>query len=84
MSKSIIFTKHAEDMLVERNFSKEFIRETILEPDEKRRGDGDIWYAIKERDEKYLRVVVSGEEKPYTVITMYSTGIQGEFLRFEE
>ncbi|MFP4052194.1 MAG: DUF4258 domain-containing protein [Thermoplasmata archaeon] len=69
MKESIIFTKHAEDMLVERNFSKDLIEEIVLDPDEKREGEGDVWYAIKEKEGKYLRVVVSGKEKPYTVVT---------------
>ncbi len=69
MKDSIIFTKHAEDMLVERNFSKDFIEEIVLDPDEKREGEGDVWYAIKEEEGKYLRVVLNGREKPYTVVT---------------
>lgn len=84
MGRSIIFTKHAEDLLVERNFSKEVIKESVLDPDEKREGEENTWYAIKKKEGKYLRVVVSGKEKPYTVVTAYSTGIQGEFLRFQE
>jgi len=70
MKDSIIFTKHAEDMLVERNFSKDLIEEIVLDPDEKREGDGEVWYAIKEKEGKYLRVVLVGREKPYTVVTM--------------
>jgi len=67
----IIFTKHAEDILEERNFSKKLIKNTVLNPEEKREGEGEVWYAIKEKEGKYLRVVVSGKEKPYTVVTAY-------------
>ncbi len=37
MKKDIIYTKHAEDMLVERGFSKILIEDVVLSPDERRR-----------------------------------------------
>ncbi len=60
MKKDIIYTKHAEDMLVERGFSKELIEDVVLSPDERREGEEDLWHAIREIEGKYLRVVVLG------------------------
>jgi hypothetical protein len=71
MSKDIIFTLHAEDMLVEREFKREFIVKVISKPDFTESGEGDIWYAIKKVGQKYLRVVVGGKKKPYIVISLY-------------
>jgi len=71
MSKDIIFTLHAEDMLVEREFKRKFITQVILKPDFKESGAGDVWYAIKKVGHKYLRVVVGGKKKPYIVISLY-------------
>ncbi|MFW6142347.1 MAG: hypothetical protein ACOC53_07295 [Candidatus Saliniplasma sp.] len=60
------------------------IKEAVFSPDDKRNGEGELWYAIKEKEGKYLRVVLDGREKPYTVVTAYSTGIHSEFLRSHE
>ncbi len=68
--KDINFTKHAEDMLVERGFQKEMIKEIVAKPEWKDKGEGDTWYAFKRIDGKVLRVVVKGEN-PSIVITMY-------------
>jgi len=71
MSKDVIFTDHAEDMLVERGFKREFITKVILKPDFTEPGEFDVWYAIKKVGHKYLRVVVGGKKKPYIVISLY-------------
>lgn len=68
--KDINFTKHAEDMLVERGFQKEMIEEIVTKPEWKDKGEGDTWYAFKRIGGKVLRVVVKGD-KYFTVITMY-------------
>lgn len=68
--KDINFTKHAEDMLVERGFRKEMIEEIVTKPEWKDKGEGDTWHAFKRIGGKVLRVVVKGD-KPFTVITMY-------------
>ena len=71
MSKDIVFTLHAEDMLVEREFKRGFIIKVISKPDFKESGEGEIWYAIKKVRQKYLRVIVGGKKKPYIVISLY-------------
>jgi hypothetical protein len=68
--KDIKFTKHAEDMLVERGFRKEMVEEIVNKPEWKNKGEGDTWYAFKRIGKKVLRVVVIGS-KPFTVITLY-------------
>lgn len=68
--KDIKFTKHAEDMLIERKLQKELIKEIVAKPEWKDKGEGDTWYAFKRIGGKVLRVVVKGD-KPFMVITMY-------------
>ena len=68
--KSIIFTKHAEEMLVEREFPKELIEDIVTKPEWTEASDEDIWYAFKRIREKVLRVVVNGKN-PSIVLTMY-------------
>ena len=68
--KDINFTKHAEDMLVERGFHRETIEEIVTHPEWKSEGEGDTWCAFKRIGGKVLRIVVKGD-MPFTVITMY-------------
>ena len=70
-AKEVVFTKHAEDMLQERGFSRDLIVDVVLHPDWSSPGEGEIWYAFKRMGNKVLRVVVKGKEKPFVVITMY-------------
>jgi spore maturation protein CgeB len=67
----IKFTKHAEDMLKERNFTKHEILSVIEKPDWKEEKQEEIWHAFKRSQNKVLRVVIKGKEEPYTVITMF-------------
>ena len=71
MTKDVQFTKHAENMLKERKLERDLVIEAIEVPDYKEQGDGDIWYAIKKVGPRYLRVVISGDKKPYNVVTIY-------------
>jgi len=71
MSMDVKFTKHAEDMLIEREFERKLIIETVLNPDLTESGEGTVWYAIKRIGQRVLRVVVSRKKKPYIVITFY-------------
>ncbi|NMG83242.1 MAG: DUF4258 domain-containing protein [Methanosarcinales archaeon] len=67
----IDFTKHAEDMLKERNLEKKLIEETVFDPDWKEEKEEDIWHAFRRVGNKVLRVIVKGKEGSYKVITMY-------------
>ncbi len=67
------FTKHAEDMLIERTFTKEGIISVIKNPDWQVNDEveADVWHAFKKIGKKVLRIVIKGREEPYTVITMF-------------
>ena len=69
----VSFTKHAEDMLQERNFAREEIISIISNPDWLGNDESDvkIWHAFKRIGEKVLRVVIKGRKEPYIVITMF-------------
>lgn len=67
----IRFTKHAEDMLRERNIDRTLVESAVQNPDWKKDADNELWYAFKRVGTKVLRTVVKGKEKPYTVITTY-------------
>ena len=71
MNDEILFTRHARVILKERKFTVEFIKDIVLNPDYKETNDDELWSAIKKVGQKVMRVVVKGEQKPYTVITMY-------------
>ena len=68
---AIKFTKHAENMLKERNFTKNDILSFIENPDWKEEKEEKVWHAFKRSQNKVLRVVVKGKKEPYTVITMF-------------
>jgi len=65
------FTKHAEDMLIERGFEREFIVQVILNPDWTEERSETEWHAFKRVGDKVLRVVVNGKTPPYRVVTMF-------------
>ena len=65
------FTKHAEDMLIERKFTKENIISVIENPDLKENYEDDIWHVFKKIGDKILRVVIKGRNEPYIVVTMF-------------
>jgi hypothetical protein len=67
------FTKHAEDMLIERAFTKEEIISAIGNPDLRvdDENEADVWHALKKMEKKVLRIVIKGREEPYTVKTMF-------------
>ncbi|MCX9013854.1 MAG: DUF4258 domain-containing protein [Candidatus Methanoperedens sp.] len=67
------FTKHAEDMLIERKFTKEYIISVIESPDWKENDEHEngIWHVFKKIGEKVLRVVIKGREETYIVVTMF-------------
>ncbi len=69
----VSFTRHAENMLKERKFTKEAIISVIGSPDwqEDDEQETEIWHAFKRIEKKVLRVVIKGREEPYTVITMF-------------
>jgi hypothetical protein len=69
----VSFTKHAEDMLIEREFTKEEIISVIRNPDWQVNDEveADVRHAFKKIGKKVLRIVIKGRKEPYTVITMF-------------
>jgi spore maturation protein CgeB len=68
---TVVFTKHARDMLNERKFTEEQIISIIENPDWKEEKEYDIWQAFKKVGKKVLRVVIKEKEESYTVIIMF-------------
>jgi len=67
---NIRFTRHAEDMLQERDLSRELIEKTVIGPDWTEKENGK-WHAFKRIGRRTLRVVVVTEGKCHIVITAY-------------
>jgi hypothetical protein len=68
-------SKHAKDMLKERNLREEWVWRTLQTPSRKRRhaSDGNVHYtkAIKERDGRVLHVIVNHDTHPYRIVTVF-------------
>jgi len=71
VTERVRFTKHAEDMLRERELPRELVVDTVLNPDWTERETEEIWHAFKRVGERVLRVVVKGNQEPYLVITEF-------------
>ena len=70
----IEFSKHAKDMLVERNILEEWVWRTIDTPNKKRKGDDDNMHytkTIRERGGLVLHVVVDPEVQPNRIVTVF-------------
>lgn len=65
------FTKHAEDMLEERQIDRDLVEAAIRRPDWTETAEHDVWYAFKRVGSKVLRIVVKGAREPFTIITLY-------------
>lgn len=71
---AIEFSRHAEDMLRERNIPKEWAYRAVQSPDQHEVGaDGNTHYlkAIPERANRVLRVVVNRQVSPLRVVTVF-------------
>ncbi len=69
-----VFSKHANEMLQERNITEDWVWQTLTEPDETITGeDGNLHYtkAISEKSERVLRVVVNPSVSPKRVVTVF-------------
>ena len=68
------FSKHARDMLTERNIPEEWVWRTINAFDNKQTGvDNNFHYskAIEENGNRVLRVVVNPNAEPYRIVTVF-------------
>lgn len=69
-----MFSKHAQDMLSERNIAEEWVWRTIKTPSSKKLGeDGNMHYikSILERDGRFLRVVINPNVDPQLIVTLF-------------
>ena len=70
------FTKHAEDVIKEREIPLEFIKRAVLDPDLIMPDASDInlehkLKKITERDNRILRVVINKNSDPMRIITVF-------------
>ncbi len=68
------FSKHASEMLRERNLREEWVSHVIEQPEAAQaREDGTVHYvrAIEEAGERYLRVVVNPNVSPQRIVTVF-------------
>ncbi|NOH01635.1 MAG: DUF4258 domain-containing protein [Chloroflexi bacterium] len=69
-----VFTKHAADMMEERNISEAWVWEAINESDEIFTSeDGNLHFtkAITERENRVLHVVVNPSASPKRIVTLF-------------
>ena len=76
VQKSLRFTEHAEDMLVERAIEREWVERTIARPDavepDARRADITLAFRkIPERDDRVLRVAYMESDQEIRIVTTY-------------
>jgi hypothetical protein len=68
------FTKHAKEMLSERNIAEEWVWRTISSPDTQELGsDNNLHFAkvIVEKDDRVLHVVVNPHIAPQRIVTLF-------------
>jgi len=71
MKLMVLYTKHAEDMLLERKIQRSLIELAIKQPDSSYIDDSGLAHLFKTIEEKVLRVVARRENNTYIIITMY-------------
>ena len=67
-------TKHATDMMIERNISEEWVQQSINLPDLKNIGDDDnihYYKSIPEYGGRMLHVIVNPHLSPEKVVTLF-------------
>lgn len=67
----IIYTKHAQEVLVQRGISKSLVDKTVRKPDFKLSGKEEKKIYLKDWGKNYLKVILATEEKELIIITFY-------------
>ena len=67
----IIFTKHAQEMLIFRNIPKDFVTQCIEIPDEILPARENKKIYLKNFGRNYLKVVVSKDNTHFVIITLH-------------
>lgn len=68
---AIIYTKHAQEMLIHRGIKKELADECANNPDHTLSSEEDYKIYLKDCGKNYLKLVVSKEEKDKVIITVH-------------
>ncbi|PIN95261.1 hypothetical protein COU53_00170 [Candidatus Pacearchaeota archaeon CG10_big_fil_rev_8_21_14_0_10_30_48] len=76
MKKIFIYTEHSKESLFERKISKEFVENTIINPDKIFESIKGRKIAQKEFNNKLLRVIYKETDKIYIVITVYYSKLE--------
>lgn len=74
MGEDTVFTSHARAMMVERAIEEEWVWRTIQSPEQQEiREDRNTHYlkAIREFDDRILRVVVNRNVQPNRIVTVF-------------
>lgn len=76
VKKTLNYTEHAEDMLVEREIERDWVEQTIarpdaVEPDPRRPGITLAFRAIGECEGRILRVVYAETDEEIRIVTTY-------------
>ena len=76
VNKTLSFTDHAETMLVERGIDREWVEQTVAEPDEvepdpRRTGITLAFRAIGQREGRILRVAYAETDEEIRIVTTY-------------
>ncbi len=76
IKKPLSFTEHAEAMLVEREIEREWVEQTVAQPDEaepdpRRPGITLAFRAIDEREGRILRVAYAETDEEIRIVTTY-------------
>jgi len=69
--KRVVYTKHAEGMLVKRNLKKVFVTSCLTKPDKIEHAKENKQSYIKDFGRNYLKVIVSEEGNVFVIITLY-------------
>ena len=69
--KRIVYTKHAEEMLVRRNLKKVFVTSCLTKPDKKEHAKENKRAYLKDFGRNYLKVIVSEESNALVILTLY-------------
>lgn len=87
MSKPIVWTKHAEQNLVDREIEQTLVEHTIRQPEQIVQDPPDRqicmrrYYDTQLRKEMLLRVVLAETDAAIVVITVYKTSQVGRYLK---
>ncbi len=69
--KRVVYTKHAEEMLVKRNLKKVFVTSCLTKPDKIDHAKENKQFYVKDFGKNYLKVIVSEESNAFIIITLY-------------